>query len=225
MKRRALVIAGIPPLGVIGVAGVALAFWSVTSSGASGSAAAASLTQPTVSTSNVAANNVTINVTAAPVNGPTPSAYRVARTGPGTPLGSVCSITGSTGSCDDPSPEQGATNSYSVYAQVGSNWEAATPATTTANVPGGDLIAPTTTATPSQAANGAGWNNANVTITLAATDNVGGSGVKSITYSETGAQTVASTTVLADTTDVTINTEGTTTVTYHATDNANNDES
>src|SRR4051812_27429959 len=106
MKRRALLTAGLAPLGVIGISGVALAFWSVASSGATGSAAAASLTQPAVSTSDVAANNVTINVTAAPVNGPTPTAYRVARTGPGTPLNSVCSITGSTGSCDDPSPEQ-----------------------------------------------------------------------------------------------------------------------
>src|SRR3954447_8479940 len=113
MKRRALLTAGLAPLGVIGISGVALAFWSVASSGATGSAAAASLTQPTVSTSSVSATSVMVDVTAAPVSGPAPTSYRVARTGPGTPLDSVCSITGSTGSCEDPNPVQAATNSYS----------------------------------------------------------------------------------------------------------------
>src|SRR5262245_63074771 len=45
-----------------------------------------------------------------------------------------------------------------------------------------DTIPPTTTATVSPLPNAAGWNNSNVTVTLTAVDNPGGSGVKSITF-------------------------------------------
>jgi FG-GAP-like repeat len=68
------------------------------------------------------------------------------------------------------------------------------------------------------------WTNQNVTVSLSATDDPGGSGVKSISYSATGAQTIEDTPVSGSSTSVTINTEGTTTISYHATDNANNAE-
>jgi parallel beta-helix repeat protein/predicted outer membrane repeat protein len=90
-------------------------------------------------------------------------------------------------------------------------------------VPPLDATPPTTTATPTPSPNGAGWNNANVTVALTATDNPGGSGVKEIHYSLTGATTgggvVAGSTAL-----VTITGDGITTVTYFATDNAGNQE-
>src|SRR5207302_584014 len=86
-----------------------------------------------------------------------------------------------------------------------------------------DTIPPTTVATATPAANGAGWNNANVTVTLVATDNVGGSGVQSITYVLTGAQTGGGS-VAASTTSILITAEGTTAITFHAQDNAGNGE-
>jgi IPT/TIG domain-containing protein len=86
-----------------------------------------------------------------------------------------------------------------------------------------DTIAPITTASATPAANGAGWNNSNVTVTLTAMDNAGGSGVASITYTLTGAQ-VGGGSVAGSSTSFTILAEGTTTVTYHATDIAGNSE-
>jgi probable HAF family extracellular repeat protein len=51
-----------------------------------------------------------------------------------------------------------------------------------------------------------------------------GSGTRSITYSATGAQPIPLTTVDTDTVTLTFNVEGTTTLTYYATDNAGNTE-
>jgi len=86
-----------------------------------------------------------------------------------------------------------------------------------------DLIPPITTATISPAPI-SGWNKT-ASIGLSATDGACGSGVKSITYSASGAQTIVTTTVSGSSTTVpTITTEGSTTLAYMATDNANNVE-
>src|SRR5205807_870457 len=82
---------------------------------------------------------------------------------------------------------------------------------------------PTSSAMPSPPPNANGWNNTSVTVTLAATDNPGGSGVQSINYTLTGAQT-GSAVVPGNTASFTISAEGTTTVTFYATDNAGNVE-
>ncbi|MEO8681553.1 MAG: kelch repeat-containing protein, partial [Vicinamibacterales bacterium] len=87
----------------------------------------------------------------------------------------------------------------------------------------GDGVAPQTTATRSLAPNGNGWNNGNVTITLNAADEDGGSGVQSLAYSLAGAQTGGGT-LAGATASVMISAEGTTTLTYHATDGAGNVE-
>src|SRR5207244_5301448 len=79
-----------------------------------------------------------------------------------------------------------------------------------------DKTAPTTRATPSTAANAAGWNKTNVNVMLHATDNTGG-GVQSITYSLNGAQ-VGGATVPGDTTSVSLFMDGMTTMRYYATD-------
>ena len=147
----------------------AWAFFSVLSSGATGVSAAGTLGTPGATTSAVTATNVTFTITAPPT-GPTPTAYRVARTAP-TAASSVCTVTGSSGSCSDTAPVQGQTNTYAVYAQLsGSSWESITPGSVSAVVPSGDTTAPVTTASGSPAANPAGWNSANVTVTLSATD-------------------------------------------------------
>jgi hypothetical protein len=86
-----------------------------------------------------------------------------------------------------------------------------------------DSTAPTTTTSSSPTANAAGWHNANVTVTLTATDS--GLGVKQITYSATGAQPIAGNTVLGSSATVpAITTEGTTTLSYFAEDLAGNVE-
>jgi hypothetical protein len=107
------------------------------------------------------------------------------------------------------------------------NAASGTTGSSTVTVTPSDTTAPTSvvsSTTPSGYTSGS-WTNQNVTLNLSATDNAGGAGVKSITYSASGAQTISSTTVSGSSTSVTINTEGTTTVSFHAADNANNVES
>jgi Tol biopolymer transport system component len=87
-----------------------------------------------------------------------------------------------------------------------------------------DSIAPTTTSAASPNSNAAGWNNSDVIIALTATDNAGGSGPKSVTYSASGAQTITQTTTHSAETNLTISTEGETTVTFFAEDEAANIE-
>jgi hypothetical protein len=73
--------------------------------------------------------------------------------------------------------------------------------------------------------NTAGWNNSNVTVTLNSTDNEpGGTGVKQIAFSATGAQSFASTSVAGPSASFTISTEGITSVSFFGTDNAGNIE-
>ena len=86
-----------------------------------------------------------------------------------------------------------------------------------------ETIAPTTTVTALPTSNANGWNNSDVTVSLSATD-TGGSDVKEITYSATGAQATPSTTVSGDSATFGIDAEGETTLTCSAKDNAGNTE-
>jgi hypothetical protein len=85
-----------------------------------------------------------------------------------------------------------------------------------------DTVKPTISASASPAPNAAGWNRTNVTVSLTATDDANGSGIKSITYSATGGQPIASTTVNGASTNVVISSDGITTLSYFATDNEGN---
>jgi probable HAF family extracellular repeat protein len=87
-----------------------------------------------------------------------------------------------------------------------------------------DTTKPSTSATRSVEPNAAGWNKANVTVNLNATDNQGGSGVQKITYATSGAQTIAQTDAPGNSVEVALDQEGTTTLTYYATDKAGNVE-
>jgi hypothetical protein len=89
---------------------------------------------------------------------------------------------------------------------------------------GSDTTPPTTTANPSPGPNSNGWNNTSVTVTLNATDNPGGSGVKQIQFALSGAQNIGLQTVAENAASVTITAEGTTVLSYFATDNAGNQE-
>ncbi len=89
--------------------------------------------------------------------------------------------------------------------------------TTTDNIP------PTTTASVSPVPNPSGWNNTNVTVTLSAADNQGGSGVREIHYKLTGAITEEKI-ISGNSVDIPIYLEGTTILTYCAIDNADSTE-
>jgi hypothetical protein len=75
---------------------------------------------------------------------------------------------------------------------------------------------PTTTASLSPGANPQGWHTAGVTVALTAQAASGGPGVEGITYSATGAQAIAATTVPGASASFRITTEGQTTVTFFA---------
>src|SRR5215207_8623498 len=111
-------------------------------------------------------------------------------------------------------------SSTQVEATVG--YETYNPTYGVASLYPNSELAPSTTHTLSPQPNAAGWNNSDVTLTLNATD-TGGSGIKEIRYSATGAQSVPETVYNPHNPPV-INTEGITTISYFATDNAGNQE-
>lgn len=89
-----------------------------------------------------------------------------------------------------------------------------------------DQTPPTSSASTMPASpNGtSGWFTSEVTVNLSAIDNDGGSGVRSLTYTASGAQTIGATTVPGASARLTISTEGTTMISYAATDSGGNVE-
>ena len=83
-----------------------------------------------------------------------------------------------------------------------------------------EAIPPTVNAVRTPAtANAAGWNNANVTVAIRGTDNVGGSGIRDIKYTINAGTT---TTSAGSTTNVVRSTDGIATIAYWSTDNSGN---
>jgi hypothetical protein len=72
-----------------------------------------------------------------------------------------------------------------------------------------------------------GWTKGPVSVTISANDDAApcGSGVQSVSYSAAGAQTIPPTTVPGATASFSLANDGVTTVSFYATDNANNAES
>jgi len=95
----------------------------------------------------------------------------------------------------------------------------------TGGPPPSDVTPPTTSVVSSPPANAAGWNATNVLVTLSSADDDGGSGVASLTFSADGAQSIPATTVSGANASITFTSEGESTLTYFATDNAGNTES
>ena len=226
MKRSVRFLA-IPTAAVVAasLAVTAWAYWAGTGSG-SASASVATLAAPdSVTVPSTSDGTVPVSWTASSTSPPNiaPTGYYVQRTKqPSGPTTAACATSPSdltaALSCNDSSILDG-TYKYTVTA-VFRSWTAASAASGSVVVTN-DSVPPTTTAALSPLPNGAGWNNSNVTVTLSALDNPGGSGVASIVYSATGAQTIANTPYTGP---FTITSEGTTTVSFHATDTAGNVE-
>jgi probable HAF family extracellular repeat protein len=87
-----------------------------------------------------------------------------------------------------------------------------------------DTLPPSSTAVLSPAPDKKGWNSGEVTVTLNAADNLGGCGVQQVTYSASGAQTIASTSMNGSSGSLRITALGTTTLTFFARDRAGNIE-
>lgn len=120
--RRKATVAAIVAL--IMVAATAAAFaWTKAGVGA-GAAKAKSLTEPlTVSaapTTGSTATSITISVTGGPAAASaTPSGYRVDRVSPAATA--VCTISGTTGTCNDTGRTASTTYSYKIFSLIGSN--------------------------------------------------------------------------------------------------------
>jgi Alpha/beta hydrolase domain/CARDB len=84
-----------------------------------------------------------------------------------------------------------------------------------------DLLAPSSVAAVSPAANAAGWYRTSPTVTLTATDDSAGSGVRSISYRLNGGPAV---TVNGASASVVVSSEGVNQLSYSATDNVGNVE-
>ena len=87
-----------------------------------------------------------------------------------------------------------------------------------------DVTPPTTLSFLTPAPTVFGWNNTSVDVTLSAADSPGGSGVKQVTYSGSGAQFIPTTTVPGNVAVVHVTAPGITTLSFHATDNQDNAE-
>jgi hypothetical protein len=223
-------------LSAILVGALAWAYWSTGGSG-SAEASVATLDAPASVTATIDppadVNRITVEwaEVSSPAGGATGIAYTVERQKvepggeldlPDTPWTVACSTlpnpeTGT--SCDDDGLADGKYR-YRVTALF-RTWTANDPSVVSDWVEVvNDSVAPASSATY-PAPNGAGWHKEDVEVSLSADDNVGGSGVASITYAAAGVQTIAQT---AYTGPFTISAEGTTTISFFATDNAGNVE-
>lgn len=114
---------------------------------------------------------------------------------------------------------------YSIARDLVGNVEAAKSAAEATTQVVTDTTPPVTTAAVSPGPNPNGWNNSDVTVTLNSTDDEpGGTGVKQVAYSATGAEPLASTLVPGASASITLSVEGITTITFFSTDNVGNVE-
>lgn|GEM_PF-2285290 len=204
--------------------GAAFAFWQSSDSSNPAAAVGDSLPQgakPTGTVSN--ATTVSLSFTrAVTTSGRDVTSYRINRysapSGGSVAASFSCSWpSGGSLSCSESNVPGGVWYYTDTPAIAGSLWVGTESARSTAVTT--DSTAPTVLASSSPAANANGWNNAAVTVTLTATDEAGGSGVKSISYAVDGGSTV---TVNGSSTSVALSTDGTHTVSYFATDVAGN---
>ncbi len=217
----------------LAVTSLAAAFWSGAGAAGSGSSSAGSLPPGPRPVASAARTTIALtwsqlaprglgDLGAAPGGGYVVTRYAE---GGGTPIapspGSGCAgvVVGGGGSlsCSEADVPEGRWE-YTVTPRLGGWFGAEGPRSPAVHV---DVTPPATAATVAPAPNAAGWSSAPVTVSLASTDNPGGSGVAATTYWATGAQPVAPTSYAGP---FTISADGTSTVAYRAVDAAGNAE-
>ena len=211
---RPLTALGVGAAVITAVPGAAYAVWSATGFG-SGFGLTGTLSAPTSVSATALSPSAIRIVWSPPTSGAAPTGYRVVRNGSTTP---VCTVTAATTSCDDTGLAELTAYSYVVTSTLGS-WTAdagQVGATTTSNDKTAPAVAYATT--PTTPTSGV-FTTSPVGVKLTATDDAGGSGVASITYTVDDAAPV---TVQAATASFSVSTEGAHTVTYTATDAAGN---
>jgi hypothetical protein len=214
VKRILAVVLG---LAVALIATVAVAAWLSSGSGAA-LATATSVNQAHAPVATRGSGTVNLTWTASTLaNGSPVSGYTVLRHA-GATTTAVCTTTSPTLTCSDPTP-LGSAVTYGVRPTVGAHWTGPESTTTSFTY---DNVAPNTTASISPTPNGAGWNNASVTVTLSATDPAISSGVDHVTYTVDGGGPV---TVAGTGTSFSVSATGTHPVTFFAVDGAGNTES
>jgi hypothetical protein len=242
--RRAAVLATAVLAAYLVAGGAALAYYTV-SGGGSGNAAPGALpgSAPAAPTAQVSGSAVSLSWSQTSVaTGPSSSAvlgsltgggYQLVRYpaagGTGAPASGGCSgvVGGSTATvgCTSAGVPDGRWQ-YTYQPVVGQHWTGAESAKSAAVLV--DTTAPAgLTASLSPAANAAGWNSSAVTPTLSASDpsapdGSAGSGMSRIDWVESGATTASGTITGASGSLPAITAQGTTTITYTATDAAGN---
>lgn len=212
---------------VLGGSAVAWAFWTATDSSNPGRSAADTLPvgqTPTASLSTpggVETATITFNRLAT-TGGQTVPAFLIKRysTASGGTASATFTCTPATGSpvsCTESAVPAGTWYYTDTPTVAGSNWVGAESARSAAVTT--DTTAPTVTYAQDPAKNINGYNNTAVTVTLTATDEIGGSGVARISYKVDSAATVQ---VNAASATFPVSGDGTHTVAFTATDHAGN---
>jgi hypothetical protein len=200
----ALVVLGASP---------AASVWSSHGTGSPGSATAASVIRPAAPSVAKSGSTAVVTWTAVTLTGGKAVGGYTVKRHVGATTTTVCTSTAPTVTCSDTAPVSG-TVTYGVVATVQA-WSSQESPTTSFVY---DVTAPTTTASATGTPNANGWiSAASSTVTVSATDTE--SGVASVSYRlNSGTWT----TVGGSSTNFSVATQGTTTVSYYATDNAGN---
>ncbi len=216
LLRRASMVALVGPLAaamLLLTSGTAFAQWLHTGT-APATATAASIPQVGTPTVTGTGSQATISWSAVTVTASRPVTGYVVRRYNGSGAATVaCTVTAPTVSCTDPQPVTGNVT-YTVAATF-AGWSG--PESTAVAY---DVVAPSTILSTSTVANSRGWwTTSPVTVTLNASDS--GSGVGSISYRVGAAAPV---TVSTASTSFAVTAQGSTTITYFATDKVGNVE-
>lgn len=191
----------------------ASAAWAATGTG-SASAAATFVNRAAAPTATQVGSSVRLDWGAVSLNQGTPATgYTVLRHSALGVVTPICTTVEPTRSCTDSVPLQSAVQ-YGLVARYQS-WTGQESPLTPFSL---DVAPPVTTLSSNPAPNGAGWNKTAVTITLTAADSAG---VASITYRIGAGSPV---TVAGSSTSFGVSAQGSTTITYSATDTYGNVE-
>ena len=190
----------------------ASASWATTGSG-SAPAGAASVERATAPTATQVGSTVRLDWAAAALNEGTPATGYTVLRHVGATVTQICTTPAPTRTCVDSAPVQG--SQYGVVARYRS-WAGPESPTTVLTL---DQVPPATTLSSNPAPNAAGWTRSAVTITLTATD--AASSVASITYRVGAGSPV---TVTGSSTSFGVSAQGSTAISYYATDTFGNVE-